>query len=58
MTATHRHPRTDLNVTADISVTATFAIDTFTLTYAAGPSGTITGDSPQTVDYGADGTLR
>ncbi|MBU1299984.1 MAG: VCBS repeat-containing protein, partial [Bacteroidetes bacterium] len=28
--------RTDLNVTGDISVTATFAIDTYTLTYTAG----------------------
>ena len=36
--------RTDTNVTADISVTASFAIDTFTLTYAAGTHGTISGD--------------
>ena len=49
--------RTDLNVTANITVTANFAIDTFTLTYTAGAGGTIEGTSPQTVNYGADGTL-
>jgi len=35
--------------------TATFAIDTYTLTYTAGANGTITGTSPQTVNYGANG---
>ena len=49
--------RTDLNVTANVTVTANFAIDTFTLTYTAGAGGTIEGTSPQTVNYGADGTL-
>ena len=49
--------RTDLNVTANVTVTANFAIDTFTLTYTAGAGGTIEGISPQTVNYGADGTL-
>ena len=44
--------RTDLNVTANITVTASFAINTYTLTYTAGANGTITGTSPQTVDYG------
>ena len=48
--------RTDTNVTDDITVTANFAIDTFTLTYAAGDHGSITGDTSQTVDYGGDGT--
>jgi hypothetical protein len=43
-------------VTADCTVVANFAIDTFTLTYTAGPNGSISGDSPQTVDYGADGS--
>ena len=43
-------------MTANISVTANFAIDTFTLTYTAGAGGTITGDTSQTVNYGADGT--
>src|ERR1041384_8315556 len=48
--------RTDLNVTADISVTASFAINTYTLTYTAGANGTISGTSPQTVNYGASGS--
>ena len=49
--------RTDLNVMANVTVTANFAIDTFTLTYTAGAGGTIEGTSPQTVNYGAGGTL-
>ena len=32
--------RTDLDVTANLSVTANFALDTFTLTYTAGTGGT------------------
>ncbi|MEW6079561.1 MAG: InlB B-repeat-containing protein [Thermodesulfobacteriota bacterium] len=47
--------RTDVNVTADIAVTALFAVDTFTLEYTAGDHGTISGITPQTVSYGADG---
>ena len=49
--------RTDLDITANLSVTANFAPDTFTLTYSAGAGGSITGVSPQTVAYGEDGTL-
>ena len=49
--------RTDTNVTANMSVTANFAINTYTLTYTAGANGSITGTSPQTVNHGADGTL-
>ena len=44
--------RTDTNVTANVSVTANFAINTYTLTYTAGANGTITGTSPQTVNHG------
>ena len=51
------NPRTDLDVMANLSVTANFAADTFTLTYTAGTGGTLTGDTPQTVNYGEDGTL-
>jgi len=51
-----QNPRTDTNVTANISVTANFAIDTYTLTYTAGSNGTISGTSPQTVNYGASGS--
>ncbi len=48
--------RTDDNVMADISVTANFAINTYTLTYIAGTGGTITGTSPQMVNHGSSGT--
>ena len=56
-TASLTSPRTDTNVTADISVTASFAIDTFTLTYTAGANGTITRHhARRRVPYGGDGT--
>jgi hypothetical protein len=48
--------RTDTNVTANVDVTANFAIDTFTLHYTAGAHGSIVGSSTQVVDYGTDGT--
>lgn len=50
------NPRTDTNVTGDITVTANFAINTYTLTYTAGAGGSVNGTTPQTVDYGSDGT--
>ena len=50
------NPRTDTGVTANISVTASFAINTYTLTYTAGANGSISGTSPQTVNYGGSGT--
>jgi hypothetical protein len=49
--------RTDTNVTNSISVTANFAINTYTLTYTAGAHGSISGTTPQTVNYGASGTV-
>jgi hypothetical protein len=48
--------RTDTNVTADLSVTANFAINTYTLTYISGPFGVIAGTTPQTVTHGSSGT--
>src|SRR5262249_12763503 len=48
--------RTDSNVHADVNVTATFAINTYTLTYTAGTNGSITGTTPQTVNDGTSGT--
>jgi len=48
--------RTDLDVTANVDVTANFAPDTFTLTYTAG-TGVPSPRIPQTVSYGEDGTL-
>ncbi|MCA9948269.1 MAG: DNRLRE domain-containing protein, partial [Anaerolineales bacterium] len=50
------NPRTDTNVMANVNVTANFAIDTFTLDYAAGPNGSLTGTTSQVVDYGTNGT--
>ena len=41
--ASTANPRTDTNVTANITVTANFAIDTYTLTYTAGANGSISG---------------
>ena len=52
------NPRTDPNVTGNISVTANFAINTYTLTYAAGANGTVMGTSPQTVNHGAQVKVR
>ena len=50
------NPRTDTNVTSNITVTANFAINIYTLTYTAGPNGSISGTTPQTVNYGGSGT--
>jgi len=47
--------RTDNNIIANKSVTASFAIDTFTLTSTAGANGTITATA--TVNYGSDKTF-
>ncbi|MCX6723973.1 MAG: SBBP repeat-containing protein [Candidatus Staskawiczbacteria bacterium] len=44
------------NVTADHTIATTFAIDTNALTYTANSNGTITGTSPQTINYGSDGS--
>ena len=41
---------------ANVNVTANFAINTYTLNYAAGPNGSLTGMTSQTVDYGMNGT--
>ena len=48
--------RTDASVSANVSVTASFAINTYTLTYTAGANGTISGTTPQTVNYNASGS--
>ena len=48
--------RTDANATANLSVSASFAINTYTLTYAAGSNGTLSGSTPQTVNFGTNGT--
>jgi outer membrane protein assembly factor BamB len=50
------NPRTDSNISADLDVTANFAIDTFTVTFDLGEHGTRTGGGElvQTVEYGTD----
>ncbi len=40
------------NVTTDMNITANFAINTYTVTPSAGDHGTITPDTPQTVEHG------
>ncbi len=49
--------RTDIGVTADQVFSATFALNTYTLTYTAGTGGTISGTVNQTVNYNGSGTL-
>jgi hypothetical protein len=46
--------RTESKVTADAAVMARFAINRYTLTYAAGDNGSIDGASPQIVNHGGD----
>ncbi|MEJ2691266.1 MAG: InlB B-repeat-containing protein, partial [Deltaproteobacteria bacterium] len=48
--------RFDRNITADHEWKAKFAIDQYTLSYTAKEHGSIKGVTPQTVDYGGDGT--
>jgi len=50
------NPRTDTNVMADLSVQASFALYQYTLSYAAGTGGSLSGSTSQTVDHGSDGT--
>jgi len=48
--------RTDRKVTADLTVTANFAIEQYILAYSAGDHGTIAGTSRQTVNTGDSGS--
>jgi hypothetical protein len=50
------NPRTDRKVTSDLAVQASFALNQYTLTYAAGEGGAIEGDGRQTVNHGDDGS--
>lgn len=54
--ASTANPRTDTAVSGNITVSASFALNTYTLTYTAGANGSITGTSPQTVNHGSDGS--
>ncbi|MFS3127019.1 InlB B-repeat-containing protein [Nocardioides sp. Bht2] len=49
------NPRTDLNVTADLAVTAIFEVNTYALTYLPGTHGTVAPSAPATVEHGDDG---
>jgi photosystem II stability/assembly factor-like uncharacterized protein len=51
------NPRTDVNVTADITVTATFAVDTFVVTIEANTRIVETSLSPQNVTSGGTATF-
>jgi len=54
--ASSTNPRVDYNVTSANSLTANFAINTYTVTYSAGVNGSLTGSSTQIIDY-ASSTL-
>ena len=47
------NPLTFANVTADQTLTASFAVTTFTVTFTAGSNGSLTGTASQTVNSGA-----
>jgi tripartite motif-containing protein 71 len=47
--------RTDNNVTADLTVTASFALNSYTLAYSANANGSISGPARQTILYGGNG---
>ncbi|MFA5196819.1 MAG: ATP-binding protein [Patescibacteria group bacterium] len=48
------HTFTDIQT--DHTISASFSINTYSLTYTAGANGSITGTNPQTVEYGSDGS--
>ncbi len=50
------NPRTDLNVTQNRIISTTLSANTYTLTYTAGPNGSLSGQTTQTVVHGGDGT--
>ena len=51
------NPLTLTSVEGNLVATATFGVDTFTLSYTPGDHGSISGSSSQTVDYGSDGSV-
>jgi len=48
--------RTDTNIQANLNVTATFAINQYAVNYSAGANGSITGNTAQTINHGANAT--
>ena len=53
--SSYQNPRTDINVLSNVSVTANFAIDVFTVTYLSGLHGSINGSWPQNINCHDDG---
>jgi len=51
------NPRTDTNITGNVSVSANFAIDTFTVTSTAGTHGSISPSGATTTNYGSNLTF-
>jgi uncharacterized repeat protein (TIGR02543 family) len=51
------NPRSDANLTADLTVTASFAVNQYILSYTAGTNGSISGTGTQTVDHGSAGSM-
>ena len=49
---TTENPLTVTNVTTDMTITANFEIIHYTVTFEAGPNGTVTGDTPQEAECG------
>lgn len=54
--ASTANPRHEVNVSANLSYTANFAVNTSVITYIAGANGTINGTAVQTVNCGASST--
>lgn len=54
--ASTANPRTDTNVSGNLSVTANFAINTYTIFASAGANGTVTPAATTTKNYGASQT--
>jgi len=52
----HTPSRTDRKITADLTVTAKFSIDQYTLAYLAGENGSIKGIATQKVNHGGTAT--
>jgi hypothetical protein len=51
-----QNPRVDTNVTSNVSVLANFSSIVYTLSYSAGPGGSISNNSSQTVACGGNGS--
>lgn len=52
-----RNPRVDLAAQQNVSVSASFEMNEYSLTYLAGAGGSVTGNSNQVVAHGGDGAV-